>query len=144
MDEKVPPRKDRPRKDVLVVDDEPSIQKLIAAILDEMQLSYDIAGSGKEAYRLAMSTQYHVITMDIKMQDWDGLYAIRSMEFCDEFQKVIVISGYLEDKRNDLEMEPMVVGLLEKPFEPERLRETIRTALESEPLDIDPRERPQK
>ena len=124
-------KKSRQKVDVLVVDDDPSLQTLISEILKLEAISFDIARSGKEAFGLAMKNVYRLILMDIKMPEWDGLTAIRSLDFVQEIQKVIVVSAYLDSAMlQELSREPLVVGWLEKPFDPNQLVEMIRNVLQ--------------
>ena len=125
-----PLKKTRNPKDVLVVDDDPSLQHLIGEILKLEEVSFDIAKTGKEAFGLAMKNVYRLILMDIKMPEWDGLTAIRSLDFVQEIQKVIVVSAYLDSSMlQELSKEPLVVGWLEKPFDPNQLIEMIHNVL---------------
>jgi DNA-binding NtrC family response regulator len=123
-------KKDKPRVDVLIVDDDPGIQELLRALLEAEGLSHDLAVDGREAFRMAMEKDYSLILMDIKMPNWNGLDAIRSLEFCDEFTRVIVISGFLDDSlRKQIEKEPVVLEWFDKPFDSVRLGEVIREAV---------------
>ena len=124
-------KKSRQKVNVLVVDDDPSLQTLISEILKLEGISFDIARSGKEAFGLAMKNMYRLILMDIKMPEWDGLTAIRSLDFVQEIQKVIVVSAYLDSAMlQELSREPLVVGWLEKPFDPNQLVEMISNVLQ--------------
>ena len=123
-------RKEREKMDILVVDDDTSLQTLISEILKLEGYTFQIASSGKEAFGLAMNHQYKLILMDIKMPEWDGLTAIRSLDFVQEIQKVIVVSAYLDSVTlQQLTKEPLVVGWVEKPFDPNQLVKMIKNVL---------------
>lgn len=62
---------------VLVVEDNPINQKLIAAILDSLQCSVVIADSGEEAWSLLMDRQFDLILMDINLPGMDGVETTR-------------------------------------------------------------------
>ena len=120
-------KKTKKQTDVLVVDDDASLQALVSEVLKLEGYSFDVATSGKEAFRFAMSNEYKLILMDINMPEWDGLTAIRSLDFVQEIQKIIVVSAYLNTEiLHELNKEPLVVGWLEKPFEPDHLIEMIQ------------------
>ncbi len=124
-------KKPKRQVDVLVVDDDPSLQNLISEILKLENISFDIAKTGKEAFAFAMTNDYKLILMDIKMPEWDGLTTIRSLDFVQQIQKVIVVSAYLDSALlQDLSKEPLVVGWLEKPFDPAQLTTMIHNILE--------------
>ncbi len=131
-------KKARKKVDILVVDDDPSLQTLIGEILKIEGYTFDIATSGKEAFGYAMSNIYKLILMDIKMPEWDGLTAIRSLDFVQEIQKVIVVSAYLDSALlQDLSKEPLVVGWLEKPFDPTQLIEMIANVIPQKSGEVD-------
>lgn len=124
------PQKEREEKEVLVVDDDISLRALITEVLKLEGIRFDIATTGKEAFGLAMKNTYKLILMDIKMPEWDGLTAIRSLDFVQEIQKIIVISAYLDSAMlQELGKEPLVVGWLEKPFDPDQLIRMIRKVI---------------
>ena len=123
-------KKEKHQKDVLIVDDDNSLQSLMSEILKIEGFSFDIAKTGKEAFGYAMKNFYKLILMDIKMPEWDGLTAIRSLDFVQEIQKVIVVSAYLDSKMlKELTKEPLVVGWLEKPFDPNQLVKMIHETI---------------
>ena len=123
-------RKERKKVDILIVDDDAGLQTLISEILKLEGYSFDVASTGKEAFGLAMKNKYNLILMDIKMPEWDGLTAIRALDFVQEIQKVIVISGYFDSTiLQELSHEPLVKGWLEKPFDPKQLIDRIHSVL---------------
>lgn len=129
-DVKIGPRKAHRHVDVLIVDDDPSLQSLLGEILKLEGFTFDIASNGKAAFGFVMKNNYRLILMDIKMPEWDGLTAIRSLDFVQEIQKVIVISAYLDSQMlQELSKEPLVVGWLEKPYDPNQLVEMIHRVL---------------
>jgi CheY-like chemotaxis protein len=123
-------KREHKQVDVLVVDDDASLQVLLSEILKLEGFTFDIASTGKEAFGFAMKNSYKLILMDIKMPEWDGLTAIRSLDFVQEIQKIIVISAYLDSQMlQELSKEPLVVGWLEKPFDPNQLIEMIHRVI---------------
>ena len=79
--------------------------------------------------RLAKFTKKGLYTQDKR---WDGITAIRSLDFVQKIQKIIVISAYLDSATlQELNSEPLVVGWLEKPFDPNELVKMIHKILGS-------------
>ena len=118
------------KNNILIVDDDPSLQVLLSEILKLEGLSFDIAKTGKEAFGFVMKNNYDLILMDIKMPEWDGITAIRSLDFVQKIQRIIVISAYLDSATlQELNSEPLVVGWLEKPFDPNELVKMIHKIL---------------
>ena len=120
------------KNNILIVDDDPSLQVLLSEILKLEGLDFDIAKTGKGAFGFVMKNTYDLILMDIKMPEWDGITAIRSLDFVQKIQKIIVISAYLDSATlQELNSEPLVVGWLEKPFDPNELVKMIHKILGS-------------
>jgi CheY-like chemotaxis protein len=63
------------RKRILLVDDEPDILAVMAAVLSNGGYEVIKASSGKEAIDLAQVKHPDLILMDIKMPDMDGVRA---------------------------------------------------------------------
>lgn len=113
---------EKKQRDILIVDDNESVLELISELIGARGYSYDVAKTGREAYGLVMTNIYSLVLMDLKMPDWDGLYAIRGMEFCNSYEKVIVISAHLDEETvEELKREINVVDWLSKPFEGDQL-----------------------
>ncbi len=53
---------------ILVVDDDQSLRNLITEILKLEDISFDIATTGKEAFRLALHKNYDLILISIKIK----------------------------------------------------------------------------
>ncbi|MDH5766811.1 MAG: ATP-binding protein, partial [Gammaproteobacteria bacterium] len=60
---------------ILIVDDTPDMQELIAMHLTRMGLNYDFADNGMSAIKQAKHHKYDLILMDIQMPIMDGLEA---------------------------------------------------------------------
>lgn len=65
---------------ILVVDDEPSMRKTVAAILRAEGYSVDVAASGEEAVELCSRSGYAVVLMDVRMPGIDGVEAFRGFD----------------------------------------------------------------
>ncbi len=68
---------------ILVVEDNPVNQKILAHLLQRRGLTVDTAPNGREAVRMALHTRYSIVFMDCHMPEMDGYQAtgeIRSHE----------------------------------------------------------------
>jgi DNA-binding response OmpR family regulator len=57
---------------ILVVEDEPRLQRSLAKALREESYAVDTAGNGEEALFKAESSEYNVIILDVMMPGLDG------------------------------------------------------------------------
>jgi signal transduction histidine kinase len=61
-----------PRAKILVIDDTPSKQVALGAILAPLRQTVVTAGSGREALRLLLREDFALILLDVRMGDMDG------------------------------------------------------------------------
>jgi two-component system chemotaxis response regulator CheB len=66
-------------KRVLIADDSALVRKQLSEIIATLDFEIDTARNGAEAVKMAIETQYDVITMDINMPIMDGLTAVRKI-----------------------------------------------------------------
>ncbi len=62
---------------ILVVEDNPTNQKVVSLRLQKLGCRVDVAANGKEAVQSAAQIQYDLILMDCQMPEMDGLEATR-------------------------------------------------------------------
>ena len=121
-------------KNVLVIDDSPTLRKMVIFSLKKM---YDIAnkfeaGDGLEALDVLTSNKIDFIICDINMPNMNGLEFLYRVKNHEEFKNIPVImlttEGREEDKQRALKLG--ADGYVVKPFKPEILKEAIDKALE--------------
>ena len=81
--------------DILVVDDNPLMQQVIARFLGDLGYQVGVAGRADEAVALARSTPPHLFMIDMHLPDLDGpeaLLALRALPGC-AGMPAIAISG---------------------------------------------------
>lgn len=116
------------RKQILVVDDEISILKLLNFVLSK---EYDliIKNSGVEAINwLEQGNDPDLIISDLQMPYFDGSLFVRNLKISGYYRDtpVILLSGAedLKDRVNNMPFK--VEGILEKPFNPATLKTMIK------------------
>ena len=116
--------------DVLVIDDEESMCEGCRQTLEESGFSTAVALNGSEGIRLAKEIQPYVVLVDLKMPGISGIEVLQSISEIDHHIVPIVITGY---GTIDSAVESMKIGAFDfitKPFEPEKLVESVRRGLE--------------
>lgn len=123
---------DLPPLDVLVVDDEPAVARLVQVVLEREGLVVDSAHDGLAALRMLSERDVHVVLTDFTMPEIDGLELVRRAERSGSRAAYLVMSAYLESQAAAaLCAEPAVAGLLGKPFQLTELLADVRAVLAS-------------
>src|SRR5713226_3833059 len=79
---------------ILVVDDEPSILKLLKEALTQWGYPVECVGTGAEALEAIRTGLYDAAITDIRMPEMSGLDLLREIKRHDESIEVIVMTGY--------------------------------------------------
>jgi len=132
-----PPPEARPARAaaarILVVDDEPDVAGLMAETLTLDGHRIDVAGSGREALERLETERYDLLLSDLRMPDLDGAALFRHLRDRDPAMlgRLVLLTGDI--LRGGLAAEALDAGIpvVEKPFEPTRLRAVVAERLEA-------------
>ncbi|MBN1697256.1 MAG: response regulator [Spirochaetales bacterium] len=115
---------------VLIVDDSKLIRNIIK---DELQKKGHTiiaeASDGKEGLEAYKQHSPDLVTMDITMDEMDGIEAIKQIMKVDKTAKIIVVSALGQDELINTAIDLGVVDFIIKPFEPERLISSVNKAI---------------
>ncbi len=78
---------------ILVVDDDPSVRRIICRVLGSEGLSTEEADGGLAAVRMAEATPYSLIILDLVMDDMDGFQVIHHLRTNSILTPLFVLSG---------------------------------------------------
>lgn len=112
---------------VLVVEDNPLNQKLMAILLKRLGFLADMAGNGNEAVDMADRKKYEVILMDLQMPVMDGFKATELIRGRDRNQTtpIIALTAKVFQEDNERCMACGMNDFLTKPVEPGALKDII-------------------
>ncbi len=79
---------------ILVVDDEPSILRLLQEALTQWGYQVTCAGSGKVALEAIRGDLFDAVLTDIRMPEMTGLDLLREIKRHDESTEVVMMTGY--------------------------------------------------
>jgi DNA-binding response OmpR family regulator len=117
-------------KKILIVDDEENIRKLLEEVVGSLGYEIFLANNGQEAFRIASTENIDLILLDIMMPTWNGVDAIKSLDFIEKKPKFLVVSGYIsDDLRQELKLLDQVEGYVQKPFKLDEIRKRIQDIL---------------
>jgi DNA-binding NtrC family response regulator len=125
----------RPKRKILIVDDEVTVCKSIQRALLSDDYEIDMALSGEEALRREDEQKYDVIIADLMMPGISGLDLLQSLKAKNVQAKVIMVTGYPTMKTTVQAMQIGAFDYLPKPFLPAELRVMVTRALASAEKD---------
>src|SRR3972149_2849260 len=117
---------------ILVVDDDESIRKTIAAILEEKGYIVDTAESGKEAIEKSNANFYNLALIDIRLPDMEGTRLLAEMKETTPKMVKIIVTGYPSLQNAITVVNRGADGYLLKPVNIDSLLETIKRHLEKQ------------
>lgn len=114
---------------LLLVDDDPNMQRMVALFLNRNNYNLDIAGNGRKALEQMEKTKYDLVISDMQMPLMDGSELVRIMRAKKSKIPVILISAY-----NSADMPYEIdttnfAAVLFKPFDSTNLISTINKVL---------------
>jgi len=115
---------------ILVVDDEPQIQKMLGILLDVENFKIVEALSGKQAMRMCVSVKPDIILLDLGLPDMDGKDVISSIREW-SLTPIVVLSACSLDEEIATALNIGANDYVTKPFNIEVLLARINAALRS-------------
>lgn len=79
---------------ILIVDDDPSIRKVLAAILVEKGYTVETVDTGKKGISRSKNRFYNLALIDIRLPDMEGTQLLRQMRQTEPKMARVIITGY--------------------------------------------------
>jgi CheY-like chemotaxis protein len=121
----------RKKARVLLLDDDVSMQKLVATLLRRQGLRVDVVDHGNDAVKAVANTTYDVILLDLMMPHEGGMTVINHLkeENPDLLKRVIILSATPKPVLKGIAKD--IAGVVRKPFEHEELIAAVRTVVDA-------------
>jgi len=128
---------------ILVIDDCLSLQLIINRVLSPTGVRMTFASGGEEGLRLAAEIRPTLILLDYAMPDCDGFQVLRRLRTDENLQDipVVMITGNNDQSLIESAFEMGVCDYINKPFLAVELRARVRSALKTQALVDDLREK---
>lgn len=108
---------------ILVVDDEKIVRDFFLDVAQSLGGHVETAEDGDVAVEKCKHQHFDIIFMDMRMPHMNGLDACKTILNADPSVKVVMMSGYSEDRLMDEAINSGAIAKISKPFE---LRSIIR------------------
>ena len=117
------------RKNILVVDDEKSQREILEMILSAEGYDVTTASSGEAALKMAREHRFDLVLTDLKMTGIDGIELLQKLLAYDSSIIVILLTAHGSIDSAKEALRRGAFDYLEKPYDREKLLETINRAL---------------
>jgi len=114
---------------VLVVDDDPEIRKLLGRYVHEQGFRVQLASNCQEVHERLVTNQIDLIVLDVMLPDGSGLDLCRDLRATRSSVPIILLTALKEDVDRIIGLEIGADDYLGKPFNPRELVARIRAVL---------------
>jgi DNA-binding response OmpR family regulator len=116
---------------ILLVDDEPSIVKMVGKRLEIEGFDVLVAIDGQEALAKAQAEQPDLIILDLMLPKLNGYEVCTMLKQDTRFQRIpiVMFTARAQEKDEKLGMECGANGFVRKPFRAQELLEKVRALL---------------
>lgn len=111
--------------DILVIEDDPAVTKLIDTVLTKEGYQVTIKKEGQEGEQTAQNDHYDIIILDLGLPDVDGLEICKNLRNNNILTPILILSG---DQQTEVKVKGLRYGAddyLTKPFKTEELKARI-------------------
>lgn len=114
---------------LLILDDDPAMQRLMSALLRRAGYRFDIVSSGTHAIEKIGTTEYQVLLLDLMTPTEGGLTVIKHLKSArpELLRRVVVVSASPASVMKSVSGD--VAAIVHKPFETKQLLDAIEGVL---------------
>ena len=121
---------------ILVVDDSPTIRKMVRAALGGLQdVAFVEAGTGLQAIETLAMHPVRMVVLDLNMPDMHGLDVLKFLRSHSQYRAlpVMVLTTRGDESSREEVLEAGATSYMTKPFSPNFLVSSVRELLETAP-----------
>ena len=114
---------------ILVVEDEPGIAFALEADLESEGYAVKVAKTGDDGLRLAQSSEFDLILLDVMLPGKDGFEVCRALRRSGSKTPIILLTAKAQEAEKVMGLELGADDYVTKPFSPRELRARIKAVL---------------
>jgi two-component system response regulator AtoC len=122
------------KPNILIIDDDEIMCDTLADIIKKMSCDVTTLQTGNDALPVMQGNFFDLILLDIRLPDMNGLDILKKIKEMDSDSFVIVMTAYADVQTAVAAMKEGAYDYINKPFEIDELKLTIRNALETKEL----------
>ena len=123
-------KEEREQARILIIDDEETVRKSLAAVLEDKGYLVDTAENGKEAIQKSKAKIYNLALVDLRLPDMDGIELLTAMRDTTPKMVKIIITGYPSLENAVEAVNRGADGYMVKPYSMEKLLDTVKEHLQ--------------
>jgi DNA-binding NtrC family response regulator len=117
------------RNCILIIDDNKSVLRILAKILESAGFKCGMANSGKEALKKLKEHNFELAIIDVRLKDMNGLDLLETIQKTPSTMKKIILTGYPSDEDKIRAKELGAHHYLSKPIKSQKLIEIIQKSI---------------
>ncbi|MCB1387504.1 MAG: response regulator [Nitratireductor sp.] len=116
---------------ILLVEDDESVRSFVARALEIDRHGVVVACDGEEGLERfeADPNAFDLVLTDIQMPAMDGIAMSRRISAIRTGQKILMMTGYAQQRERAAGLEHIVIDVVQKPFTLPEIRERVSSAL---------------
>jgi len=114
---------------VLIVDDEPEIGEFLNEFLNDQGYEVFYADNGTDALEFVRRARPHIILLDVKMAEMDGLEILKQITQYDSGAGVIMVTASKDENTGRLALKSGAVDYITKPIDFNYLKTSLKLKL---------------
>jgi DNA-binding NtrC family response regulator len=118
------------RRDILVIEDEPSIADALRLILECNNYAVAVALTGHDGIERGCGRNFELVITDLRLPDMDGFEIIDAIRRHDPHRLFILITSYGTPETFAEARSHGAAGTLSKPFTPSEIIQLVETTLD--------------
>ena len=119
---------------VYVVDDDPAVVRLLAALVEAIGLHVEAYQSAEEFLEAYQASGPGCLVLDVRVPGMSGMELQRQLTAAGNTLPIVFVTGHADVRMAVEAMERGAFGFLEKPFRPQELCDKIQSAVR---LDVE-------
>jgi DNA-binding NtrC family response regulator len=123
---------EQPKKNILIIDDDKSILRILTRILQKQGYSIQTAETGREAEEIVSKQSFDLALIDVKLPDVDGIDLLGKIHTLKPQMAKIMITGFPSVDNGIKAMNSGADAYLVKPVEPTELLKIVKEKLEEQ------------
>ena len=115
---------------ILIIDDDPIVNRLCKRVLDGEGFEVEIAMNGTQGLQMLGAASFDVVLLDVRLPDRSGLDVLSTIQQINPEMAVIVITGHGTIETAVAALKSGAQDFMLKPFEPDELLASVQRVLE--------------